>query len=102
MITGANKAITKITCTLALVGAASMAAAEYPIAGTAPYQRPEGAPTITAVDHTEAWRDQALTGVSKPYPASLGFLNDQGNWYTPFNTPGMFPPYDIRGWHKTN
>jgi hypothetical protein len=38
--------------------------------------------------------------VSQPYPASLRFLEDQGNWYTPFNRPGMLPPYDIRGWHR--
>ena len=73
--------------------------AEYPVAGTTPYQRPEGAPRIETVERTDDWYAQALTGVSKPYPASLGFLENQGNWYTPFNHPGMPGRYDIRGWY---
>lgn len=75
------------------------ALADYPVAGTAPYQRPEGAPRIETLDRGEDWYSQALTGVSSPYPASLRFLENQGNWYTPFNRPGMNGRYDIRGWH---
>jgi hypothetical protein len=84
------------------LGSSGLVAVEggYPIAGTAPYQRPAGAPSITSVRHDPAWYAAALTGVSQPYPASLRFLEDQGNWYTPFNRPGMLPPYDIRGWHR--
>jgi|GEM_PF-1922492 len=70
------------------------------IAGTRPWERPEQAPRIAEVHHDAAWYQHALTGVVPPYPASLRFLEDEGNWYTPFNHPGMFPPYDIRGWHR--
>jgi len=80
-----------------LVGGAAVA--EYPVAGTQPDARPAGAPRITTVTHDQAWFARALHGVSAPYPPSLGFLDSQGNWYTPFNRPGMLPPYDIRGWH---
>jgi hypothetical protein len=75
------------------------AAAEFPVAGTQPYARPVGAPTITEVRHDQAWYVRALTGVSQPIPPSLGWLEYQGNWYTPFIRPGMLPRYDIRGWH---
>ena len=71
----------------------------FPIAGTQPYQRPAGAPVIREVQKPEGWFTRALTGISQPYPASLRFLEDQGNWYTPFNHPGMLGRYDIRGWH---
>jgi hypothetical protein len=71
----------------------------YPIAGTAPSHRPTGAPQITEVIKPSGWYTQALTGISQPYPRSLRFLEDQGNWYTPFNRPGMHGRYDIRGWH---
>lgn len=79
---------------------AGTAAAEFPVAGTQPYARPVGAPTITEVRHDQAWYVRALTGVSQPIPPSLRWLDDQGNWYTPFTRPGMSPPYDIRGWHS--
>ncbi len=71
----------------------------YPVAGTQPFQRPAGAPVISEVQKTEGWYTRALTGISLPYPASLRFLEDQGNWYTPFNHPGMHGRYDIRGWY---
>jgi hypothetical protein len=73
---------------------------DYPIAGTQPSQRPVGAPTITEVAKPPGWYARALTGVTQPYPASLRFLEDQGNWYTPFNRPGMHGRYDIRGWYR--
>jgi len=72
----------------------------YPIAGEEPWRRPEGAPVIEWVRHDKAWYEKALTGIARPWPRSLYFLDNQGNWYTPFNHPGMLPPYDIRGWHK--
>ena len=83
----------------ALIGAGSSAHAEYPIAGLTPDERPPGAPVIEQVVKGDAWYRNALTGISKPYPASLGFLEDQGNWYTPFIHPGMTGRYDIRGWY---
>lgn len=74
--------------------------AEYPISGLNPSQRPADAPVIEVVQHDKAWFENALHGVQKPYPRSLYFLDNQGNWYTPFNHPGMLGRYDIRGWHK--
>jgi hypothetical protein len=85
---------------LFLCGSSVLVAAEDPIAGTNPSQRPVGAPVITEVDHPGSWYTAALHGVSQPYPYSLRFLEDQGNWYTPFNRPGMPGWYDIRGWHQ--
>jgi len=71
----------------------------FPIGGTQPSQRPQGAPVISTVRKEPGWYERALTGVSRPYPHSLRFLEDQGNWSTPFIRPGMHGPYDIRGWH---
>lgn len=80
---------------------AAMAATDTPfVAGVQPDQRPANAPVITEVLKSQAWYAKALTGVSQPYPYSLRFLEDQGNWYTPFNRPGMTRYYDIRGWHR--
>ena len=73
--------------------------ADPAIADATRSQRPEGAPRITDVDRSGSWYRHALKGVTRPYPHSLRFLEDQGNWYTPFNRPGMPGPYDIRGWH---
>lgn len=70
------------------------------IAGVEPYQRPVGAPMITTVDHNQEWYTRALHGIARPYPASLRFLEDQGNWYTPFDHPGMMNRYDIRNWYR--
>lgn len=70
------------------------------ISGLKPDQRPENAPIIMEVRKDNAWYARALTGISQPFPNSLRFLDDQGNWYTPFNRPGMTGPYDIRGWHQ--
>jgi hypothetical protein len=70
------------------------------VAGTAPSQRPPGAPVLGAYDKSEAWFTAARTGITKPYPASLSFLDDQGAWFNPFIRPGMTGPYDIRGWHR--
>ncbi|MEZ5585587.1 MAG: hypothetical protein R3E46_00805 [Sedimenticolaceae bacterium] len=75
-------------------------AEEGPVAGVDPSQRPVTAPAITTVDHPGAWYTAALLGVSRPYPNSLRFLEDQGNWYTPFNRPGMPGRYDLRGWQQ--
>ncbi|MEA3303610.1 MAG: hypothetical protein U9Q75_10095 [Pseudomonadota bacterium] len=76
------------------------AESEYPIGGSQPSQRPQGAPGIEWVQHDKRWYEEALTGINQPYPRSLWFLDNQGNWYTPFNRPGMPAPYDLRGWHK--
>jgi hypothetical protein len=79
----------------------ALAAAEYsfPVAGVSPWQRPAGAPVMTQFEKDASWYSQALHGVTRPYPPSLRFLEDQGAWHTPFNRPGMPPPYDLRGWY---
>jgi len=71
------------------------------IAGVNPDKRPENAPVITKAAKPDGWYGRALTGVSQPYPYSLHFLENQGNWFTPFIHPGMPGPYDIRRWHKS-
>lgn len=79
----------------------SMASENYPIAGVTPWQRPANAPVIEWVKQRDkAWFEKGLTGVSRPYPSSLYFMDNQGNWYTPFTQKGMLPPYDLRGWHQ--
>ena len=88
-------------CHVLALGVLPLAAAaeEVPIAGTQPSARPAGAPTLTEPVRDEAWQARALTGVEAPIPPSLGFLDDQGAWFTPFDHPGMTGPYDIRQWH---
>jgi hypothetical protein len=68
------------------------------IAGLAPAARPAGAPVVVAFEQTPAWKAQALRGIGEPR-TGLGFLADQGAWYTPFNRPNSPAPYDIRGLH---
>ena len=87
-------------CSCMLLFMAFSVSADYPIAGIEPSQRPAGAPLIEWVQHDQAWFEHALTGIQKPYSRSLYFLDNQGNWYTPFNRPGMPGRYDIRGWHQ--
>jgi hypothetical protein len=77
-------------------------ATAYPVAGLAPFERPAGAPTMTAFAPDEQWRAKALRGVSAPVPASLAFLQNQGRWYSPFLGPGMTGRYDIRGFHAAD
>ena len=79
---------------------APVQAEEIFISGIRPDERPAGAPRVVDEPHQRAWYVSALTGLAAPYPRSLYFLDVQGNWYTPFNLPGMPGPYDIRGWHK--
>lgn len=69
------------------------------ISGVHPDRRPEGAPVVVGFEKPAAWYEQALHGVSEPYPYSLKFLEDQGAWFNPFIHPGMTGPYDIRHWH---
>lgn len=79
--------------------AASVICAEYPVAGLNPDRRPAEAPVISEYPKDGNWYREALTGIERPYPFSLKFLEDQGAWYTPFNRPGMTGRYDIRHWH---
>ena len=92
-----SKAGLTALCLLAMSGAAW--GGDAPIAGLEPSMRPAGAPVITIYPKDAAWYGYALTGVSRPYPASLRFLEDQGPWHNPFVRPGMTGRYDIRNWH---
>jgi len=95
-----SRKITLLFCSLCSLGFVGVAQAKYPIAGVKPHARPDGAPVIQKTEHDKVWFEQAMTGVETPYPKSLGFIKNQGNWYTPFANPGIPGPYDIRGWHK--
>lgn len=79
---------------------AANAETAYPIAGTQPDRRPEGAPFIRTYEKDKDWYANALTGLEQPYPYSFRFLEDQGAWHTPFTRPGMLKPYDVRQWHR--
>ena len=70
------------------------------VAGTAPSVRRPDAPALAAVAKDARWYQTALSGVDSPFPTSLKFLDDQGNWYTPFTQPGMTGRYDLRRWHR--
>lgn len=98
----ARRALAASALTLALLcpHGAMAAESEPAVAGVEPSRRPDGAPVQTTAGKDAAWYRQALTGVSRPYPPSLRFLEDQGGWYSPFNRPGMTGPYDIRNWHQ--
>ena len=67
-----------------------------PVAGLNPAQRPVGAPIVARFEQSAAWRAAALRGIEEPQ-TGLGFLKDQGAWYTPFNQPNAPGRYDIRG-----
>lgn len=92
-------AATGVALLLAIAGVTGAAAQDLFVAGVVPSERPKGAPVVTEVAKDGAWYAQALHGVDSPYPASLRFLEDQGNWFDPFLHPGMTGPYDIRHWH---
>ncbi|MFK5895102.1 MAG: hypothetical protein QM504_17960 [Pseudomonadota bacterium] len=95
------KILTKALLYLSILSSSTVVAdSNYPIAGSTPWQRPEIAPKTEWVQHKQSWYRHALTGINQPYPRSIYFLDHQGNWYTPFNHPGMMPPYDPRGWHQ--
>jgi len=77
----------------------SSAGAQEVVGGVVPSARPEKAPRLTQISHDQTWYRRALTGVSKPYPQSLLWLDHQGDWYTPFTRRGATGPYDIRQLH---
>lgn len=79
-------------------GSAEAAAGSPALAGLKPDQRP-AAPVVREVVKTDDWYRRAFTGVEQPYPWSLQFIHQQGNWHNPFMAPGMTGPYDLRGWH---
>ena len=89
-----------------LILSLTASAGAYPIAGVNPEKRPEGAPIVTKAakdvpsKYSKIWYKVALYGINAPYSKSLFFLEDQGNWYSPFILPGMVDKYDIRGFHN--
>lgn len=88
-----------IGLTVLLMLASGASANDAYIAGEAPDARPANAPSIVSHPKDAEWYCHALAGVSRPYPKSLRFLEDQGAWYSPFNVAGMTGPYDIRNRH---
>jgi len=78
----------------------SSVAPESFVAGVQPDQRPANAPVIKEMQKPRTWYDKAVTGVVRPFPTSMRFLEAQGNWYNPFIVPGMCGRYDIRNWHQ--
>ena len=89
----------RVSVMIAVIGAAQASAQDVFVAGGEPSQRPAGAPVVTEVVRDGAWYQEALRGIDPPFPYSLRFLEDQGNWFNPFLHPGMTGPYDIRNWH---
>lgn len=89
-----------LSAAFACLLAAEAGAQDLPIAGLAPDARPAGAPRLETDFKGPDWYRRALTGVTRPYPYSLRFLEEQGAWHTPFTVPGMTGPYDIRNWHR--
>lgn len=71
------------------------------VAGLQPYQRPAGAPVVERFEQSDAWKARALKGIGEPR-TGVGFLKDQGAWYTPFNRPNLPGRYDIRQLHDND
>lgn len=69
------------------------------VAGLRPWERPVGAPRLTA-DLTAEARAALLRGIPAPH-TGLDFIKDQGAWYTPFGRPNLPGRYDIRQLHTT-
>lgn len=69
-----------------------------PVAGLTPDIRASGAPVIVSFEQSANWKAQALRGINPPQ-TGVGFLKDQGAWYTPFIHPNSTGRYDIRGLH---
>ena len=82
-----------------LAGGSAFAQTAPSIAGLDPAVRPAGAPVITEFAQSPAWKIQALKGIAEPQ-VGVGFLKDQGAWYTPFDRPNTTGPYDIRGMYS--
>ncbi len=95
-----NRLALQLAIGLSLVATAGWSMAEpLYIAGTAPDARPELAPVQTQYVKGASWYCRATTGIERPMPASLRFLEDQEGWYSPFIVAGMTGRYDIRNWH---
>lgn len=91
-----------LACVVVLALAHSAVAQDVFIAGVQPDRRPEDAPHVTAFVKPANWNERVMHGIAEPHPSGLGFMADQGAWYTPFNHPGMTGHYDIRNWHQAD
>ena len=69
------------------------------IGGLRPGQRRSDAPVIKEFAPGEAWQARAVHGIAEPR-TGLGFLKDQGAWYTPFNRPNLNGRYDLRQMYR--
>lgn len=96
-IVGGRSALA-LAATFSIISALTATAATV-VGGLTPSVRPAGAPAVTTFDNGDKYLRFARRGISEPYPSSLGFLADQGAWYTPFTHRGMPGRYDIRGLH---
>jgi hypothetical protein len=95
-----NRLAIRLAIGLSLATIAAWATAEpLYIAGTAPDARPPLAPINNEFVKGGDWYCRAMRGIERPFTASLGFLEDQEGWYTPFIVAGMTGRYDIRNWH---
>lgn len=97
---GRGAGVVLVSALLLALGTSVQAAPEAvaPVAGLQPFARPAGAPVIQQFSADAAWQKKALTGIDAPH-TGLGFLKDQGAWFTPFMHPGLKGGYDIRGLH---
>lgn len=99
-----NKKMNRVQGSLILALFVTCAAAwggEGFVAGLRPFERPVGAPVIVSFEQNDASKAKALRGVGEPQ-TGVGFLKDQGAWYTPFTRPNLLGRYDIRGLHNTD
>jgi nitrate/TMAO reductase-like tetraheme cytochrome c subunit len=80
----------------------SVGAEAAPIAGLVPDARPAGAPIIKSVTRTPEQTAKITSGIDRPLPMGIDFLQNQGAWYTPFANRGMVSYYDLRGWHQSD
>lgn len=92
--------IAPLTAVLLLsMGGTHASSLSPPVGGLQPDRRP-ALPVIDEVARPTEWYQRAFSGVQAPYPPSLRFVSDQGNWFNPFMAPGMTGRYDMRGWHR--
>ena len=95
------KTIKQVVALLPLAALGAVHAQESLVSGLRPYERPVGAPVIHEFAPGEGWAGRAVRGLGEPL-TGVGFLKDQGAWYTPFDRPNLPGRYDIRGLHATS
>ncbi|MBF0248124.1 MAG: hypothetical protein HQL36_08645 [Alphaproteobacteria bacterium] len=69
------------------------------VAGMNPAERPSWAPKVSQIKWEDGRLKKAMRGIPEQVAANLTFFGKQGNWYTPFERPGMTGLYDIRNLH---